>query len=487
MRMKTDRHSYGASQNMGNKERKVRTQYHAVTLLMVVLAMALFIFGNLIFYVLDHKVDLDVDMTSQKMYSLSAEAKNFLSLLEKDVTITIFQDEEKFDSRTLEAFYNYKAASRHIIYQYVDIQMNPSFADNFYGAKLTDTSILIYCGEKFQVLEEKELYYLNETAYYTTILGIKIDQKLCSAISSVTSDERHATGRITGHGETITSELVDLCETAGREIVDIDLLTQDIADEVDVLLLCEPSVDFDSQEIKKIEDFLDRGDTNLIVFLDAQVGELPMLQQFLEEWGLRLKNNIVIDGTYYWGGSQTYLLAGLVEGSAVGQAIEAENVVMPLSQEIEIVESVMDSYETFPILCSGATAYAKEVDAELNTLEKVDSDREGPFLLAAGSYKERVRDNATYTSSIFVYGSAAMTADTFLSSASLGNREVILDTLCHGKQKMNIMSIQPIYIRDLSLNMTSTQVNAWRTVLIAVLPVAICAVGTVIWYRRKKR
>lgn len=485
--MKISEQGCGEILKLKKKNRYIRIQYHALTALMVLLALVLFLIGNLIFYILDHKADLDIDMTSQKMYSLSSEAKEFLAMLEKDVTIAVFQEEEEFDSRTVEALYNYSAASRHITFQYVDIELNPSFADNFYGVELTDTSLLFYCGNKFQVLEEKDLYYLNETAYYTTILGIKIDQKFCSAISNVVSEEDYAVGRLIGHGESITSELEGLCEASGREVVDIQLLTQDIAEEVDILLLCEPAVDFEAQEIKKIQDFLDRGNTNLIVFLDAQVGELPVLQQFLEQWGVRLKNNIIVDEEYYWGGSQTYLLAAIAEESQIGQKVQADNVVMPLSRELELVESVMESYETFPILYTSDMAYAKDVGADLNTLEKSEEDREGQFLLAAGSYREQIKNNSTYTSTVFAYGSAAMTADVFLTSPSLGNRELVLDSLCYGKGQLDIMSIQPIYIRDLSLNMTSTQINAWKNILIIVLPLAICTCGTVVWYRRKKR
>lgn len=457
--------------------------------LTMALGLALFLLSNLVFYVLDRRMDLDVDMTSQKMYSLAPEARAFLETLEEDVTITVLQEEEKFDSRTQEALRNYAAASRHIDYQYVDVELNPSFAGRFYGAKLTDTSIIVSCGDRFQVLEERELYYLNETSGYTTIQGIKIDQKLCSAIADAVSETQNTACVTVGHGETLPEELAALCGTANRPAKEVNLLAEEIDPSADAVILCEPSTDFDAAEIKKLEDFLDRGGVNILVFLDAQVGQLPALQGFLEERGILLRDNIVVDDSYYWGGSETYVLASCPEEGRIGQAVREAGgqIIAPLARETALSEDPLGRYEAFPLLVSHETAYAKELGSELNTLEKLPGDREGPFLLGAGSVTEVVRDNAAAESGVFVFGSAAMVSDAFLTSASFGNREMILDALLYGKQQTAIMSVRPVYIRDMSLSMTAGQVAFWKILLIGFVPVCICAAGTAVWYRRKKR
>lgn len=469
--------------------KKQNLRFGMAAVLTMALGLALFLLSNLVFYVLDRRMDLDIDMTSQKMYSLAPEAKAFLETLEKDVTLTVLQEEEKFDSRTQEALRNYAASSRHIDFQYVNVELNPSFAASFYGAKLTDTSIIVSCGERFQVLEERELYYLNEASGYTTIQGIKIDQKLCSAIADVTSDTQNTACVTVGHGEVIPEELAALCGTANRPVREVNLLTEEIDAAADAVILCEPASDFDEAEIKKLEDFLDRGGTNLLVFLDAQVGQLPTLQSFLEERGILLRDNILVDASYYWGGSETYILASCPEEGRIGQAVrEAGGQVMaPLAREIALSEDPLERYEVFPLLTSHDTAYAKELGSELNTLEKLAGDREGPFLLGAGSVTELVRDNASAESAVFVFGSAAMTSDAFLTSTSFGNREIILDALLYGKHQTAVMSVRPVYIRDMSLSMTAGQIAFWKIALIGFVPACVCVVGTAVWYRRKKR
>lgn len=469
------------------KKRNLR--FGAAAGVTMVLAAALFLLSNLVCYVLDRRMDLDIDMTSQKMYSLAPEAKEFLKALEKDVSITILQEEEKFDSRTQEALRNYAAASSHIDCQYVNVELNPSFAGRFPGAKLTDSSIIVSCGKRFQILEERELYYLNEASGYTAVQGIKIDQKLCSAIAEVISEAQRTACVIAGHGEVLPEELRAVCETANRPVREVNLLAEEIDAGADVVILCEPSSDFDAAEIKKLEDFLDRGSVNLLVFADAQVGELPVLQGFLAERGILLRDSIVADPDYYWGGSETYILASCSEEGKIGQTVREAGgqIIMPLAREVSLSEDVLGRYEVFPLLSSHDTAYVKDLSDGLNTLEKRPEDREGPFLLGAVSVTELARNNAVVESAIFVFGSAAMASDAFLTSAAFGNREIIFEALLYGKQQTALMSIRPIYIRDMSLNMTAGQVAFWRTVLIGLVPICICAVGTAVWYRRKKR
>ena len=469
---------------------KKSIRYSTVTIVIVLVVLVLFVGINLIFNILNVKHNLIIDMTTQKMYTISDNAKEFIESLDKDVTITIVQDEGRFTPRTVEALRNYDAASDHITYQYVDLDVNPAFASSFQKETITDYSIIVQCGDKYQILEEKDLYYTREDEYYTTLLGIKTDQKLCSAIANVITEDRPTLVYTKGHGEIFTSELTSLFDSTNRNVEEISLLTQRIPNSADILVICEPSIDFDPSEIKKIEDFMDSGGKNLIIFMDAQVGGLEVLRSYLSEWGLSFDDNIIVDADNYWGGSEAYVLADYAYSSAIGESARSnkQSTVLPFSRSISIdgSQNELSGCSQFEILTSHSSAYAKPL-ADLNTLEKGPGDIQKSYTLAAGSTKLYSVVNGVHVeSTVVIFGSSAMTANTMIQTTVLGNKSVILDALLYQKVQTDIMDIDTIYIKDLSIDITAQAIRSTRLMMMYIVPIAICALGAYVWFKRKK-
>lgn len=468
-----------------------KIKYGTLSVVMIAICFALFVGISFVFELLDVKVGLQADMTTQSMYSLSKEAREFLEELETDVTITIVQEESNFDAKTIGALQNFDLASDKITYQYVDLDLNPSFAELFRTEKVTDTSIIIQCGNRYQILEETDLYYLSSNGNVT---GLRADQKLCSAISFVSTEEQPALGIITGHGGDMPGELQELCAVVNRDVTELTLMLEEISDKTDILVIYEPTADFVPEEIKKLDDWLLEGSKNLMVILDSRTGPLPVLESYLAEWGLELQHDIVIDMDHYWGGNETYLLAGYSKNTGIGRiALESQlSMAVPLCRSIKLngQNNNLSSCQQFPVIKSFDTAYSKELDenGSIHSMEQTDGDDTGSFILGAGSTKLLANvSGQEISSTVFVYGSALMANDSMLTSPVLGNRTVLLDSLLYNKQQTQIMNIPIVALKSYSLDITSSEITLIRLMLMYILPIGMCVLGGIIWIKRKKR
>ncbi|MBR2671042.1 MAG: GldG family protein [Oscillospiraceae bacterium] len=470
-----------------------KVKFGTITAVIILVAFILFVGINLVFKILDVTVGMDIDMTTQKLYSIDPTAKEFLQSLDKEVTITVIQEESGFDVRTVQALNNYDVISPNITYQYVNLELNPSYANFLKNEDLKDSSIIVQCGNRYRIVDESEMFYTGTGA---KILGLRIDQKLCSAINYVTSDEVSYLAVISGHGEQVTNELNEICGTTNKTVVTVSLLTDNLPEDTDTVIISEPTVDYTPAEIKKLEDYMLKGQKTIVVFMDAQVGELPVLEEYLSEWGLNLQNDIVVDTDHYWGGNETYLLAGYDKATTVGKSALEENLnlAIPLARSIEIDSSDnnLSNCTQFAIIKSFGSAYSKAINGDLSdtvkSIGKEPGDKEGTFILGAGSTKLFSKvEGQNIESTLIVYGSAAMLSDSMLTSSVLGNRTVVLDSLLYHSQKLDMMNIPIVAIKDYSINIDSASANIVRIVLMYAIPLIILVYGGYIWISRKKR
>lgn len=490
MNKKAHRKSLSVSQWIHGLISSNRIKYGSLSLVLILISFALFAGVNFVFQILDVQIGLQTDMTTQKVYSLSREAADFLDELTSDVTITIVQEESNFDAKTIQALQNFDLASDKITYQYINLDLNPGFAEMFRNESITDSSIIISCGSRYQVLEERELYYISDKG---TVTGLRTDQKLCSAIAFVSAEEQPTLGVIVGHGAAMPGELNQLCQTVNRDVAELTMLLDQIPEKADVLILYEPTVDFVPEEIKKLDDWMLEGNKNLVVILDAKASALPVLESYLAEWGLEVQSDIVMDAQHYWGGNEGYLLAGYSRASGIGQsALDSKlSLAMPLCRSIELNDrnNNLSSCQQFPVVKSFDTAYSKKLeDGDVNSFEKSPEDKTGSFVLGAGSTKLLANvGGQDVSSTVFVYGSALMADDSMLVSSVLGNRAVLLDSLMYDKQKTDNMNIPIVALKSYAMEITGAEAKLIRAVTMYLIPLGLCLLGGVIWIRRKKR
>ena len=464
-----------------SKKLKYGTMSTVLTVLFIVMVFVV----NILVGFLGQKVNMDIDLTANQLYDISADTKDYVKSMDQKVEITICTPEDQFNQVTLKILKKYDQMSDNISFRAVDINLDPSFAQNYQGESLSKNSIIVSCGDRYKVLSYTDLYTFSQDSGQVT--SVKAEQKLTSAIMYVTSDTVSVAYFTEGHDEYVDSTYQQLCKDNNLQVESLNLATQEISADAEYLIIFGPQRDFTVEELAKLDEFADAGERNILIYLDASTPELPNLFAYMEEWGISPKTGVVLDDTYAYG-QVTNVIASYADSEITSGLSGSVMTVMPGARPMELLFETGNSCETFAILNSYDTAYMKGGELTEDTLaSREDGDIEGPFLLAAGSTKSYSGVNTLRSTNMLVFGSAVMATNTTLSITSFGNMDVAANALLYKRTAGDQFVITPKYFDDTSLTVTAGQARMLTILFIVLVPLALLVIGIVVWIRRKNR
>ena len=176
-------------------------------MLIILLIVGVFLV-NLVLGVLNDKRTMSVDLTSNELFDISQESKDFISSLTDKIEVHVLAKEGDFIGTSTymaqanEIIQLYGKFGPTITVDYVNYVADPTFASKYPDVVMSHGDILVSCGDKHRVIITKELFnYTYDSSGKSTISSSKADQVLSSAILNVTSDEQVLVSILTGNGE----------------------------------------------------------------------------------------------------------------------------------------------------------------------------------------------------------------------------------------------------------------------------------------------
>lgn len=139
--------------------------------------IALLVVVNVIFSVLEDKYpSMKIDLTSQKLNSLSESTKSVAENLTSDIEIYIIGEEDAIRNDQLYSSYNVKysqlanlcdrlAENDKITVKYVDPDADPSFISQYSDDNLSSGMVLIKSDKRYRVLSVSDLLRLTMTSH----------------------------------------------------------------------------------------------------------------------------------------------------------------------------------------------------------------------------------------------------------------------------------------------------------------------------------
>ena len=433
-----------------------------------------------------------------------------------------------------------------------DVWSNPSSVDAFRTTSYSSiykTSVIISSGSEFRIRSPRA-FYTFESATETTPWAYSGEKAFVKDILAVTRTESPVCCLTTNHGEPFATEsgkasysaFVQTLENAGYEVRFLDLSKEEIPEDCRLVVTLDPQTDFSndpgdpaSSEVKKLDAFLEKT-YSFLAFADADTPYLPNLEEYLEEWGIRLNRTADLEDAYRANDpagdlgkngdrfSAVYAEAG-VGASLLSELRTAgrpkavfENAASILySSAYEVTYVLEDAEAGTPAFSYGsyfsngndrevfdlfytsesATAFA---EADGDTLTMTSS----PFRLAVLSMESRtVSEGQGYTnvneaSYVCAFSSTAFASNEFLSTNAYGNTDVLLAILRGIGQELLPVGIgfKALYEDEFGTN-SETGVSygqsvafgpVGQTVILTLLPaIAFAAVGCVLLVRRKRR
>ena len=239
------------------------------------------------------KNPLHWDITRQKINSLTEQSRKVVASLVGSLKVTIFSRKgELHIAKNLLNLYRYE--KRDLDMEFVDMELRPDLVKH-HDIVQSPTILLEHGGKKRYAKGVSELNVTN-------------------ALIALSRKESPLVYYTTGHGEVSLdsqesgggSTLAKLIRRASWELRPIDLNNiSEIPSNASALMVWGPQNSFFDQEIELIDRFLKKGGRLLVALSPSFKGDpSAKLRKYLSAWGVRIRNNVIIDQLKYVNGSR---------------------------------------------------------------------------------------------------------------------------------------------------------------------------------------
>ena len=459
------------------------------TMVMSVIFIAVVIVINMIVSTIPSKYS-EIDISSQKLYSIGDETKKMLKDLEKDVTIYQIAQSGSEDENISNLLKKYEDESKHIKVEQKDPVVNPKFVSQYTSDDLSANSLIVVCGDRNKVIDYNNIYEtsVDYQTYSSQTTGFDGEGQITSAIGYVTSENLPALYTVEGHGEKdMGSSIKEDIEKANMDIKSLNLLTEgSVPDDADCLFIDSPSTDFSSDEKDAIIEYLENGG-KAIIFSDYTTEDMPNFDAILENYGVQRTEGVVFEGDnqHYAMQMPYYLVPTINSTDASSETASAGYYVLaPYAQGIKQLDDVRDTVKIESILTTSDQAYSK-TDLNSNTIEKEDGDVEGPFDLGVSITESLDDDKETQ---IVYYSTSNLMDSQTNQMVSGGNEKLIMESLkwMTDTEESASVSIPSKSLEVSYLTITDYDAAFWKICTIALIPGIFLVIGFVVWIKRRK-
>lgn len=428
-----------------------------------------------------------IDLTSEKLYSLTDQTKEYVEGIQDDVTIYVLSSEDSQDVTLKQTLQRYEDLSKHITVEYVDPTINPTFAKQYTDQQVSTNSLIVVSDKRNKVINYSSIYEtsVDYQTYSSTTTGYDGEGQITSALDYVLSDDMPKAYATTGHGETSISGTF----TAGlkKENVDyesLNLMDYDaVPEDASVLLINAATSDFSADDKDKVINYLNAGGN--VVFIASYAAEnTPNLDSILEYMGMHLADGMVVDqGKENYYRSPYYLLPTISVSNYTSGVYGNYYVFAPLSKGIVIDNEEAEGMTYTTFLSTSDDSYSKLNVGNMDNADKEEGDIDGPF--GIGVSAQKTVENGTAT--MVVFGCDQMFTDEASTMVGGANLTVFTNTVGSFADHEVSVSIPVKEYERSRLTVSQASVFAIAPIVTVILPVVFLVAGFVIWLTRRKR
>ncbi len=475
--------------------------------LMTVVFIAIVVVLNVVVSALTERFpSMDIDLTAQGLNTLSEQALEIAKGVEQDTTIYLIGSEDAYENNQIYSSYGLEysqvanlakrlaEANSKIKVEFVDPDTNPTFISEYAEDNLATGKVLVKTEKRHRVLGVTDLFSLEQDqttgAYNSYSL---VDSALAAALEVVNLDEVPVFTIATGHGEMLTSDnmgsFLSMMEDQNFEVKEIDLLTEEIPEGTQVLMLPTPTTDYSPEEVNKLRAYLE--DTShsdpvtLLATCYPSQTSLPNYAAFLEEWGVKVESGVVAET------DTSRMAVADASGVIVDPSADYlsdnsyERLVSYYSAPLSLLFKGNNDISTAALWTTADSAYVVTEDITEEEAQNPDTSAQ---TLATLSSKIVQVDGSSITHSMVVFGSSNVFTDTFMGTSAFGDSSYITDLLLYltGNDGSNVSVLTErvqTNVTDVSASRGTIDMLGW--LFGAIIPVAILAVGLVIFLKRR--
>jgi len=478
----------------GNHSLKINLLF---AIIVVLLLVGVFLI-NAIAIRLSDRFHLQADLTYGAVFEVGEDTRAVLAALEAPVDIFVLSDVGGFAAspylvQAQRIFDQYPRHSSLITLEYVDYAANPLFAVRFPDLSLAHGDVVVQSGDRVEHVPVSNLFYFSQTPDGNiSIAASRVEEALTSAILGVVNEDRIRVALLTGNGAADGGVFTQMLRNNHYAVESVSITTA-VFDEFDILLLFSPTIDLSEDIVRRLEAFLyNGGNYGKMLFYTAGVaqGELPNLDMFLAEWGIRFDEGMVFETsperTYSF--QPFYPTAVYVEARYAAMLRDPSMpFLMPLARPMDLLFTARDGRHVETFLEFSETSGVRPPDAG-EGFTASDAYRHGPMpALVSSNFNVISPTGEHLRSQIIVSASTGIFDPIALQNTSVSNAEYLLNLLGELTGREETLHIRPISLAGRTLGMTSAQAFRLSVIFIGVLPLTIFLAGIGAWlFRRYK-
>lgn len=473
--------------------KKKKTKYSLTVTTSTALIIVAIVILNFIMVVLGDRISLTMDLTKDSILTFSDTTEKILSELDMDVKIMSLipaSDESREVIQIDEILKKYDRSSDKISYSKVDTKRNPAMLTRYQleGKALeSDYHIIFESKRMYTVVNIQDLLakYFHNNQNIILTGALKAEQYFSSAINKVTKGSDIHAYVLSGHGEKFNAENFrkQILPGSGIDFKDLSLASEDIPENANLIIIASPETDYSEAEIAKIDSYMrDGGDIQLIV--DYITPVLPNFYAYLKEWGVTLENGIAADaGLSNHSESPISIIADIAQNEITSpMGISGNNIVFLLARPISVKETINTTCNV--IATTSDEGYIKtDIQSGIDSFE--EGDIKGKSNLAVVLTRQNSVDNVSHMSIIgtsFFFGEYNSKDFSILSRT--GNRSLVTGLVNYmTEQPTIIVAPKDIYQGEFVISRMS--IYAYTIVTVVLIPLAILALGLIIWLKRR--
>lgn len=475
-----------------------KTMIKAFSLTFTVAVILIVLVFNMLVGAAEKRFSLKLDMTGGKVFTLTEETKSFLSGLQEDFTINVLSDEVTYKQGVRTGIINEillrykKAAGNRIKLQYIDTYTNPGILSKYQNENIEENGLIIEGSRGHKVISMPQLFGTksDDTTFKEQIVDCRAEQVITSALVKLSADTLPKIYIVEGHGETYYDGMVKLIESGSYELGRSSLFKQDIPKDADLIIISSPKVDFSSEELRRLDNYL-REFGNMIMLYGSESPDLPNLDGYLEEWGVNFEKNIIVDPVRYVGNAvQISPLFRDLEINKNFIDIQDRFILTPGARAINVLWESHNKREVNPVLVTSKKAYAKSYDNEsglISSIEEEKGDKKGTANVGVLVQNYDMIDKKVKIGRVLFLSSPAMFSDSLLNTSNLLNNYYFMNTLSYmtgGTQ--DFVSVPSKNMKDNALN-TLNIGNVMLFGMVVILPSALILLFGVLRCRFRRK
>jgi hypothetical protein len=467
------------------KDKKLRYGAYAAILTLSLLC------GLVILNLIVQQIPLKIDLTENRLFSLSEQTKQILLELEEPITLYALYPTGEEETSIIEILQEYDRIGPSVDLQIIDPDLNPGLLARFSGEeeKVESGSIIVEGSSRFRVVPYMELYDIRYNPQgQPQVTGIQVEPRITQAINYVSSGYNPKIYQLSGHGEYSLEDygIESMLRAESYEIENLNLLrSESVPEDASVLLVSSPKYEISDEELRKIYEYVENGG-RVIVMVDF-IGETsPGGGAILQSYGLEIGEGFIMeaDASRYVR-SPLFIAPELMDHGITGPLVENKlDVITPNAVPLRQTERKPRSVDLSPLLSTSDQAWSR-TDMENSSLLRQKTDLPGPHTLAWAVERKKYSDgdppayrvvamgNSIFLGSIPPYGQIKGNIDFFLSALSWLNE---------GEERVSIRA-KSFYRSPLRL--TAFQLYLYAGIIIILVPAALLVSGMIVWIRRR--